>query len=124
LGIVWNAFCNTFSTGLGLEFRHALALVTLIPTLHLLSLGVLFKAFSLPIFNFSRGEVVAAMFVASQKTLAFGLPLISTIFENSPDIASYCTPLMFVHPLQLILGSLFVPRLAEYVEGEEKPEKS
>lgn len=55
------------------------------------------------------------MFTASQKTLAFGLPLINTIFENSPNLASYCTPLLFVHPLQLILGSMLVPRLSEYV---------
>lgn len=117
LGIVWNSFCNAFSSGVSLELRHALTLLTLIPAMHLLSLGVLFKAFSLPIFNFSRKETIAAMFAASHKTLAFGLPLINTIFEGSPNIASYCTPLMFIHPIQLILGSLCAPALAKYVEG-------
>jgi len=118
LGIVWTAFCNTFSTsGQGLELRHGLALLAIIPSMHLLSLGVLFKAFSLPFFGFSRKEVVAAMFTASHKTLAFGLPLINTIFEGSPNVASYCTPLMFVHPLQLILGSLFIPSLSRYVSS-------
>ncbi|CAB9512875.1 bile acid cotransporter 7 [Seminavis robusta] len=122
LGIVWNAFCNTFAgSGLGLELRHALTLSILIPAMHLLSLGVLFRTFSLPIFKFTRREVVAAMFTASQKTLAFGLPLINTIFEGAPNVAAYCTPLMFVHPLQLILGSLCVPRLSKYVEeGDEE----
>ena len=89
--------------------------------MHLLSLAVLFKAFSLPWFNFSRKETIAAMFTASHKTLAFGLPLINTIFEGSPNIASYCTPLMFIHPLQLILGSLCVPALAKYVDEEDNP---
>jgi solute carrier family 10 (sodium/bile acid cotransporter), member 7 len=118
LGIVWNAFCNTFSNaGLRLELLHAVTLSTLIPLMHLLSLGVLFRAYSLPMLQFTRKEVVAAMFVASHKTLAFGLPLINTIFEGSPNVAAYCTPLMFVHPLQLILGSLFVPSLTRYVEG-------
>lgn len=120
LGICWNAFSNTFSSGIGLELRHTLALSTIIPTIHLLTLGVLFQLFSLSFWNFSRGEVVAAMFTGSHKTLAFGLPLINTIFEGSPNIASYCTPLMFIHPLQLILGSIFVPRLSNYVENDEK----
>lgn len=123
LGIVWNAFCNTFSdAGLGIELGHALTLSVLIPIMHLLSLGVLFQSFSLPIFGFTRKEVVAAMFTASHKTLAFGLPLINTIFEGAPNVAAYCTPLMFVHPLQLILGSLCVPRLSRYVEDGEKEE--
>ena len=118
LGIVWNAFCNAFSTGLGLSLQHTLALFTLIPIMHATSLGVLFRAFSLPLFGFSRKETIAAMFTASHKTLAFGLPLINTIFEGSANVAAYCTPLMFIHPLQLIIGSLCVPGLSKYAEGE------
>ena len=87
--------------------------------MHAISLGVLFKTFSLPMFGFTRKETVAAMFVASHKTLAFGLPLINTIFEGSSNIAAYCTPLMFIHPLQLIIGSLWVPALSEYTEKDD-----
>jgi len=123
LGIVWHSFCNAFSSGFGLELRHALTLLTLIPAMHLLSLGVLFKAFSLPEFGFSRKETVAATFAASQKTLAFGLPMINTVFEGSPYMALYCAPLMLVHPLQLILGSMFVPALSRYVESEDGQNK-
>ena len=115
LSIVWNAFCNAFSGGLGLEFRHGLTLLFLLPTLHLGALFVLQKVFQG--WN-ERRDVIAAMFVASQKTLAFGLPLINTIFEGSPHLASYCAPLMIIHPLQLALGSFLVPRLSKYVEGE------
>jgi sodium/bile acid cotransporter 7 len=119
LSIVWNAFCNTFSQGLGLELRHGLGLLVLLPTLHLLSLGILFKLFSQPFWNLSRGEVVAAIFCASHKTLAFGLPLVGTIFEGNPNLASYCAPIMFIHPLQLIIGSILVPRLMMYTESED-----
>jgi sodium/bile acid cotransporter 7 len=118
LGIVWNAFCNAFSGGLGLGLSHSLVLLTLLPVLHLVSLGVLFKLFSQPFLKFSRGETVAAMFCSSQKTLAFGLPLINTIFEGSPNLASYCAPLMFIHPLQMTLGSLLLPMITKYTSGE------
>lgn len=119
LSIVWNAFCNAFSKGLGLQLNHALTLLILLPTLHLGSLAVLFQIFSKS--GAARGDVVAAMFCASQKTLAFGLPLINTIFEGSPNLAAYCAPIMFIHPLQLILGSLLIPRLETYTAaGKDK----
>jgi sodium/bile acid cotransporter 7 len=120
LGIVYNAFCNAFSKGLGLELKHALTLLTLLPALHLASLAVLLKLFEQPLWNFSRGEVVAGMFCASHKTLAFGLPLVNTIFEGNPNLAAYCAPIMFIHPLQLVLGSLLVPRLQQYTQVDTK----
>ena len=119
LSIVWNAFCNTFSQGLGLELRHGLGLLALLPALQLLSMGVLFKFFSQSFWNLDRGEVVAAMFCASQKTLAFGLPLVGTIFEGNPNLASYCAPIMFIHPLQLIIGSILVPQIRKYTAAED-----
>jgi sodium/bile acid cotransporter 7 len=97
-----------------------LALLTILPTLHLVSLGVLLKVFERPFWNFSREEVVAGMFCASHKTLAFGLPLVNTIFQGSPNLAAYCAPIMFVHPLQLVIGSLLVPRLQKYTKTESK----
>lgn len=118
LGIVWNAFCNAFSKGLGLEVRHGLILLALLPTLHLGSLAVLKKLFELPFWNFTRGEVIAGVFCASHKTLAFGLPLVNTIFESNPNLAAYCAPIMFIHPLQLVLGSLLIPRFTKYTEGD------
>jgi solute carrier family 10 (sodium/bile acid cotransporter), member 7 len=120
LGIVYNAFCNAFSKGLGLELKHALSLLTLLPALHLFSLAVLLKLFEQPVWDFSRGEVVAGMFCASHKTLAFGLPLVNTIFEGNPNLAAYCAPIMFIHPLQLVLGSLLVPRLQQYTQVDTK----
>jgi sodium/bile acid cotransporter 7 len=120
---VWNAFCNAFSSGLGLALNHSLVLLILLPILHLASLGGLFKLFSLPFLKFSRSEAVAAMFCSSHKTLAFGLPLINTIFEGNPNLAAYCAPLMFIHPLQMTLGSLLLPRISKYTSEETNGEK-
>ena len=38
LGIVWNAFCNAFTKGLGLDLSHAVALLVILPLLHIGSL--------------------------------------------------------------------------------------
>jgi sodium/bile acid cotransporter 7 len=94
----------------------------MLPTVHVLSLGVLLKFFGSPLLKFTRGEAVAAAFCASQKTLAFGLPLINTIFEGNPNLAAYCAPLMFVHPLQMTFGSLLLPFIRSFASGgdEEK----
>ncbi|KAL7478427.1 hypothetical protein ACHAW6_004192 [Cyclotella cf. meneghiniana] len=113
LGIVWNAFCNAFTSGLGLEVKHAVALLTLLPSIHAASLTTLFSFFRMNLFGFSPGESIAATFCAAHKTLAFGLPLINTIFEGNPHLASYCAPIMFMHPLQLVIGSLMMPCFSE-----------
>ncbi|KAL7462659.1 hypothetical protein ACHAXS_003036 [Conticribra weissflogii] len=118
LGIVWNAFCNAFTRGLGLDLRHGIALLTLLPLMHIASLASLFSIFKWTPFKFSRRDAVAATFCSAQKTLAFGLPLIQTIFEGNPNLAAYCSPIMFMHPLQLIIGSLTVPYFSKFTEEE------
>ena len=120
LGIVWNAFCNAFSDGFGIQLKHSLVLLGLLPALHLVMLGATFKFFSLPWLKFDKGESIAAMFCSSQKTLAFGLPLINTIFQGNPNLALYCAPLMFIHPLQMTIGSFLLPTIQKYMEDEKQ----
>jgi sodium/bile acid cotransporter 7 len=120
LGIVWNAFSNAFSSGLGLEGKHAVALLTLLPTLHVASLASLFSFFRWETFGFSIEEAIAATFCAAHKTLAFGLPLINTIFDGNPNLASYCAPLMIMHPLQLVIGSLVAPYFMRFNAASKK----
>lgn len=115
-GIVWNAFCNAFTKGLGLDVTQTMILLVLLPALHLTSLAVILKVFSSKFLNFTREQTVAATLCASHKTLAFGLPLINTVFENNPNLAAYCAPIMIIHPTQLVLGSLLVPKFANYIQ--------
>jgi len=122
LGIVWNAFCNAFSRGLGLEPSHAIALLVLLPLLHLGSLLVLFSFFRSKLFignDGDYGEAAAATFCGAHKTLAFGLPLINTVFEGNPNLASYCAPIMLMHPLQLVIGSAMVPFFEKFTKKEK-----
>jgi len=117
LSILWNAFCSAISSNMMPSQGLALLLV-LLPMVHLAALAALFAFFS-QLQVFRRGEVVAAMFCASQKTLAFGLPLIHTIFEGNPNLAAYCAPIMLIHPIQLILGSTLLPVLQRYTAKDE-----
>ncbi len=120
LGIVWNAFCNAFARGIGLDLNSAIVLLIMLPLVQLTSLIVIFNVFrSKLLVDVTPGEVVAATFCAGHKTLAFGLPLINMIFEGSPHIASYCAPIMLTHPLQLVIGSLMAPFLTKFATGKE-----
>jgi sodium/bile acid cotransporter 7 len=94
--------------------KHAAALLTLLPALHAGSLISLSSIFHFPIFGLSSEEAKAATFCGAQKTLAFGLPLINTIFDGNMNLAAYCAPLMIMHPLQIVVGSLLVPYLSDH----------
>lgn len=61
-------------------------------------------------------------FCASHKTLAFGMPLLATVFGGGhSDLALLSAPLLVCHPMQLFLGAMLVPRFRRYVEkGKEK----
>lgn len=118
LSILWNAFCNAFNQSLGMNFSDGLRLIALLGSLHVVSLASLFSLFKA--FRFAPGDVVAGTFVSSQKTLALGLPLVKTIFEGSPNLATYCAPIMVIHPLQLIIGSALIPRLERYTKKKGK----
>lgn len=118
LSILWNAFCTAISSQNGLDLADGLKLFLVLPILHSMALTVAFGVFSRC--NFPRSDVIAATFCASHKTLAFGLPLIRTIFEGSPNVMAYSAPIMLLHPVQLTMGSLLMPRLERYVNGERQ----
>jgi solute carrier family 10 (sodium/bile acid cotransporter), member 7 len=116
LSILWNAFSTAMASHLGVGLRDGMALLVLLPLLHLSALASTGALFALPWWKFPRAQVVAAMFCSSQKTLAFGLPLLQTMFHGNANVALYCAPLMLLHPIQLTIGSLLVPKLEEYVK--------
>ena len=57
----------------------------------------------------TRGQRITAFFCASQKSLATGLPLATSILASAPgvvDMATLLIPLMCYHPAQLILAGI------------------
>ncbi len=73
------------------------------------------------------------LFGCTQKTVAMGVPLITTMYENDPLRGLISLPLLIWYVMQLVLGSILLPRLAAYVDREsarlglpmdDKPEES
>ena len=117
---MWNAFCNAFTSGLKLELSHGITLLVLLPLLHIGALLALFTLFRSKLLSNTPQEAMAATFCGAHKTLAFGLPLINTIFEGNPNLASYCAPIMLIHPLQLVIGSLAIPYFTTFIEDKKE----
>ena len=77
--------------------------------LHILSLILIY--FGSIWIGLGRENLIAAMYTASQKTLAMGVPLLSTYFSSHPDILGLALlPVLFYHPLQLLLAG-FLPKI-------------
>ena len=116
LAIVYNTFCNTFVSR-SLRVTSGIELGTLCFVLSMLLVAYKAAVFGTAIaVGLKREDVVAATFMGSQKTLAFGLPLINALFGSSPDLVWFCLPILVYHPLQTFLGSALVPKLRRFVE--------
>jgi sodium/bile acid cotransporter 7 len=111
LSLVFLVFAESLHTP---AFRAAIlalpGLLGYLAVLHVALLvlaGVLGRAFGL-----NRGDWIAALFAAPQKTLGLGAPLITAYFADRPDLTAVAMlPLLFYHPLQLLVAGLVAGRL-------------
>ena len=60
------------------------------------------------------------LYGCTQKSVAVGIPMISTLYEHDPRAGLYTLPLLIWHPLQLLIGSALAPHLAAGVERLER----
>ena len=60
--------------------------------------------------------MVAAIFTGTHKTLAFGLPLLNTVFQGHPALGIITAPLLVYHPMQMVAGALMTSSMREMVE--------
>ncbi|MCC5804907.1 MAG: bile acid:sodium symporter [Opitutales bacterium] len=60
----------------------------------------------------SKETRIAAFFCGSQKSIATGVPMAAVIFSDgmATELSLILLPLLFYHPLQLVLGSFLVDR--------------
>ena len=68
------------------------------------------------LFAFSLQDRIAILFVGSQKTAAFGIPMILTLYDNNPNVGIYTVPILLFHPMQLIIDSLLTTPLSYKVQ--------
>jgi sodium/bile acid cotransporter 7 len=55
---------------------------------------------------------IAVYFCSVKKTLAMGVPLAMLIFGGSSDLSLILLPIMFYHPLQLLVNGVLANRWA------------
>ena len=108
--IVHCAFAGSVSAGIldGLGGAGAIAAVIGSTVLLLLVVSGLVW-WSAALLKPTRGQRITAFFCASQKSLATGLPLATSILASAPgvvDMATLLIPLMCYHPAQLILAGI------------------
>jgi len=118
--IIYTIFCKTFLKGgdakvgdVFIMIACTLFMLVLLMSLAWISLRALFP---------SQPKLQAmGLFGCTHKTVAVGIPLIETLYADSPLVGLYVLPLLIWYTLQLILGSAAAPYIAAYIirkEGE------
>jgi len=117
--IVYTVFCQTFAEGTESRISDIFLMIAF---QFLLLTTLMGMAWQLLRFTFPNSPKLRVMglYGCTHKTVAMGIPLINAIYENDPAVGLYTLPLLIWHPMQLVLGSLLAPRLAAFVEREEK----
>jgi len=113
LFIVYAAFCNSVKSDVWQSLKsHEIALA-LVSTLILLILVMLTGRLWWITAGYERANGIAFFFSATQKAISTGVPMAYAIFASSKiSVALVILPLLFYHPLQLLLGSFIVGRLS------------
>jgi len=63
---------------------------------------------------------VMGLFGCTHKTIAVGVPLITSIYATSPNLGVYTLPLLIWYPMQLIIGTCLLSNLKLFLESERK----
>ena len=112
--IVHAAFAQSVSSGLLDELSLALCLGVAVGIVTILLVTSVLIWWSGSWLRLQRAQRIAAFFCASQKSLASGLPLASSILLAAPgvvDPAMVLIPLICFHPVQLAFAGLLTGRL-------------
>jgi len=119
--IIFCSFCNLFSMKLsdyGIEWYHIVMQFFLNVTIHLIVCVLAWIATPWA----SMSDRVAVFFVAVQKTIVMGLPMLNELFDNDPLRDIYALPLIMYHPIELFLGILIGGRLRKLIDAPSCPQ--
>jgi sodium/bile acid cotransporter 7 len=118
LFIVYSAFCDSVEQRIWEQYGLAFTGKVFLGVLLLFTGMSLLVFFSIRLFRLSRRDGVAAYFCSVKKTLAMGVPLAVLIFGEKSDLTLILLPIMFYHPVQLLLNGILANHLARLKEGK------
>ena len=114
---VYTVFCKTFLKGSPSTPINIIIVIAF--ELFMISVVMVLAWYCLRLLYKSHPELrIMGLFGCTHKSIAVGIPLISTIYETSPYLGLYTLPLLIWHPAQLLLGSALVPSLSRFLERE------
>ena len=106
LFIVYSAFCDSVTGQIWQRYGFGFTGIIF------LLVGALFALMSFLVFGanralkLSREDAIASYFCSVKKTLAMGVPLAMLIFGDNADLSLILLPIMFYHPLQLLVNGI------------------
>lgn len=113
LFIIYAAFCNSVKSDIWQSLKAREISLAFFSTLLLLILVMLAGRIWWKTAGYEKANGIAFFFSATQKAISTGVPMAYAIFASSPiSVALVILPLLFYHPLQLLLGSFIVGRLS------------
>ena len=113
LAIMFIAFINAFDTGINLSFIDFVYILILSLVLKLVLTAATWYGSALNSTRFSLPDRKCLTITATQKTLALGLPIVTVLFANNPNLAVISFPIIAYHTVQLIIDGVLVSYLAQ-----------
>lgn len=110
--LVYTSFCDSVQRGVWSGNGVAPVLVTLAGSLILFGAVMAAAGAASDALRFSPPDRIAAVFCASKKTLASGVPMAQLIFGARPGLGLILLPIMIYHPLQLVICGALASRWA------------
>lgn len=116
--IIYTIFCKALLHGSKNSIGHILLLVLFEFLLQVSTMTLAW--FSLKaLFRDQPKLRVSGLFICMHKTISIGVPLITVLFKGDPQINLYTLPILIWHPMQLVVGTLLMPRLTAFVKTEQ-----
>jgi sodium/bile acid cotransporter 7 len=112
LFMVYAAFCDSVQGGVWQRHGAAVTLRTLALAAGLFVFMSVVIAATCRALRFGREDFIAGYFCAVKKTLAMGVPLAVLIFGARSDLSLVLLPIMFYHPVQLLVNGVLANRWA------------
>jgi sodium/bile acid cotransporter 7 len=112
LYLIFCVFCATFSSPMPADAGRDIAIAVVgSALLHGLLLALGWWLAGWRALRLDHASRLAALFCATQKTIALGVPMLSILYGHHPDLAWLTLPLLCYHPLQLVAGGILAARL-------------
>lgn len=110
LFMVYAAFCDSVQDRVWQRHGAVVTLETLTLALGLFVFMSVLIATTCRALRLGREDFIAGYFCAVKKTLAMGVPLAVLIFGARADLSLILLPIMFYHPIQLLVNGVLANR--------------